>query len=165
MPEQRQIIVQQPVPADKPLGASKVQNAKSAFSASPIYKGEMTDDERRKLFQELVLDGTVSGGNGVNLFNPNFVDAPNLEEVETGGGGLPSTPYTPNLTSPGPGSMNAADQPVYEGEFRGPDQKTQFGTGLGGTTSPSKTSDQIARQGTLSSYISGRSYAGSDGQN
>ena len=53
------------------IGASKGQNAKSAFSDSPIYNGEMTDDESRKLFQELVLDGTVSGGNGVNLFNPN----------------------------------------------------------------------------------------------
>ena len=164
MPEQRQIILQQPVPLDRALGSSKPQNAKSAFSASPIHSGEMSDEERKNLYQSLVLDGEVSGGNGVNYFEPNFKNSPDLSQVETGGGGLPSTPYTPNLTSPGPGSFNAADQPVYEGEFRGPDQKTIWGTGLGGTLSPSESANAISRQGTLGDYIMGKSYPGSDGR-
>ena len=36
--------------------------------------------------------------------------------------------------------------------------------GMGGLVSPHETSKEIAKQGTLGSYISGRSYQGSDGK-
>jgi len=163
MAEQRQIIIEQPVPPDRPLGSSSPSNAKAIFAASPIHRGELTDEERKTFYQNTVLDGTVSGGNGVNLFDPNFPDSPDLTEVETGGGGLPSSPYTPNLTSPGPGSINPADMPAYEGELPNPDQKVLFGTGQGGLVSPQKTAKEIARA-SLGNYISGRSYLGSDGR-
>lgn len=163
MAEQRQIMLEQPVPPDRPLGSSNPSNSKAIFAASPIHRGELTDAERTKYYQENVLDGTVSGGNGVNLFDPNFVDAPDLTEVESGGGGLPSSPYTPNLTSPGPGSVNPADMPAYEGELPDPTQKVLFGTGQGGLVSPQKTSKEISKA-SLGNYISGRSYLGSDGR-
>lgn len=162
MPTQRQIIVQQPVPPDKQFGASNFQNAKKCFAASPIHKGEITDDERRQYFDENVLQGTVIGGMGLNSFNLDFADAPDLDTVETGAGGLPSTPYTPNITSPGPGSMNAADMPAYEGTFPG-EGSIEFGVGLGGTVSPSKTSKEISKQSVLSDYIMGRSFPNSNG--
>jgi len=166
MPTQRQIVVQQPVPPDKKFGASSYSNSKKIFPASPIHAGEVSDEERKKVFQELVVDGIVVGGNGLNTFDPNYVDAPNLDDVKTGGAGLPATPFTPNLTSPGPGSLNASDQPVYEGDLLGNSNLStpEFGTGLGGTVSPSKTSKDIARQSVLSDYIMGRSYPGSDGK-
>ena len=88
---------------------------------------------------------------------------PDLADVETGGGGLPSSPYSPNLTSPGPGSINPADQPEYTGTLPDPETNVEFGSGLGGTISPKETSERIGQQ-VLGSYISGRSYQGSDGQ-
>lgn len=164
MPEQRSTIVT-PVPStNKGKGSRNSENLRSAFPNSPIYTQEMTDEERRKAFQELVQDGVVVNGHGVNSYNRDFIGAPNLEEVETGGGGLPASPYVPNLVSPGPGSVNAADQIEYSGDLPDPEYRTQFGTGQGGLVSPSKTSEQIAQQSTLGTFISGRSYLGSDGK-
>lgn len=164
MAEQRQTIVQPTVAANKPKGARKDVNLKSSFPDSPIHKGELTDEERRKIYQELVLDGTVVGGHGVNSFNRDYEGAPNLNDVETGGGGLPSSPYTPNLTSPGPGSVNAADQLEFNGELPDAESNVEFGSGRGGLVSPSETSAELSKQGTLGTYISGRSYKGSDGK-
>ena len=71
----------------------------------------------------------------------------------------------PNPTSPGPGSLNAADKPAYTGTVPDQDFNVEFGSGKGGTVSPSETAKEISKQSVhLSSYISGRSYAGSDGQ-
>ena len=136
----------------------------SCFPASPIYKNELTDDERKKAFQKLVLDAKIIGGYGLNSFNTEFENAPNLKDVETGGGGKPASPYGPNLTSPGPGSINASNQPPYEGRLPSTEFNVEFGSGLPGNTSPSKTSKDISRQNVLGSYISGRSYQGSDGR-
>ena len=164
MAEQRQTIVQPPIASNKPTGARKDVNIRSAFPASPIFKGELTDEERKKIYQELALDGTVTGGHGVNSFNRDYSDAPDLNEVETGGEGKPASPYMPNLTSPGPGSINAADQLEYNGELPDPEFNNEFGSGMGGLVSPSETSANLSKQGTLGTYISGRSYQGSDGK-
>ena len=164
MAEQRQTIVQPAAAPNKPKGARKDINLKSSFPSSPIYSGELTDEERRRLYQELALDGTVTGGLGVNSFNRDYEGAPDLNDVKTGGGGLPSSPYTPNLTSPGPGSLNAADQLEYNGELPDPESNVEFGSGKGGLVSPSETSSELSKQGTIGTYISGRSYQGSDGK-
>lgn len=164
MPEQRQIMLTTlPVP-NKSKGARKELNLRNSFPDSPIFKNEITDDERKVFFQEKVLDATIIGGNGFNSVNLNYVDSPNLEEVETGGGGLPASPYMPNLTSPGPGSFNAADQPVFNGEIIDKNNRNNWGTGLGSVVSPSQTSKEIGKFSILKSYISGRSYQGSDGK-
>lgn len=164
MAEQPQKIVKPDPAINKQFGARKDNNLKSSFPNSPIYLEEITDEERKTRYKELALDGLVVNGNGINSFNRDYDNAPNLEDVETGGGGLPASPYMPNLTSPGPGSVNAADQPTYNGDI--PDKNTNqtaFGTGLGGTTSPSETSKQMKDVASLSEYISGKSYQGSDG--
>ena len=44
------------------------------------------------------------------------------------------------------------------------ENNVEFGSGLGGTASPAETSKSIAQQTILETYISGKSYAGSDGQ-
>jgi len=169
MPDQRQTIVNTEVPSNKPKGARNDERVRAAFPDSPIYTGEMTDEERKKLFEKLVMTGVVLNGIGISYFDRDFKGndknpVPNLSEVETGGGGLPASPYVPNLASPGPGSVNAADQPEFAGELPNPDLNVEFGSGMGGLVSPHETSPKIASQTTLKSYISGRSYQGSDGK-
>ena len=164
MAEQPHKIVKADPAPNKPLGARKDANLKSAFPSSPIYLEELTDEERKSSYKELALDGLVVKGHGINAFDRDYVNAPNLEDVETGGGGLPASPYFPNLTSPGPGSVNASDQPVYNGDIPVRETKqTPFGSGLGGTVSPSDTSKQMKDVASLGEYISGKSYQGSDG--
>lgn len=162
MAEQPQTIVEPAIATDKPLGSRNDTNLQAAFAASPIHSGELTDDERKATYQVEALDGVVLNGLGLNSFNRDYDqnDPPDLAEVETGGGGLPATPYVPNLSSPGPGSVFASDQPPYTGEID--ESSPEFGSGLGGLTSPSETSKNMSSQ-TLGDYISGRSFDGSDG--
>lgn len=177
MPEQKQTIVQPTPPGNKAKGARNQSNLQSMFPSSPIYSGLISDEERKKAYQGLSLDGNVNDaadsagtsvpggpGHGVNTHDRDYLDAPDLSQVETGGGGLPSTPYTPNLTSPGPGSLNAADQPEFNGTLPDPENRSNFGSGLGGLVRPSETSKEISQQSTLQTYISGKSYLGSDGK-
>ena len=165
MPEQPQIIVKPDPAPNKQYGARKDSNLYSAFPNSPIYTEDITNDERRKAFNQLVVDDIVLNGNGINSFSRDYTDAPNLEDVQTGGGGLPASPYMPNLASPGPGSVNPSDQPAYNGDIpTAIEKQSSFGTGLGGTVSPSDTSPLMKDVGSLGEYISGRSYQGSDGQ-
>jgi hypothetical protein len=168
MSEQPQNIIEISPAPDKPYGARKDQNLKASFSGSPIHSGELTDDERKELYEALCLNGTVVGGHGLNTYNLDFKGStqnpvPNLEDVQTGGGGLPASPYMPNPASPGPGSVSAADIPEYLGNIPDPENNIEFGSGLGGLISPSETSEQISQQ-SLGNYISGRSYLGSDGK-
>jgi hypothetical protein len=177
MAEQKQTIVQASPPANKAKGSRNQSNLQSMFASSPIYAGDMTDEERKKAYQAASLDGNVNDtfesagtpvaggpGNGLNSHNRDYKDAPDLSQVETGGGGLPASPYMPNLTSPGPGSLNPADQPEFNGDLPDPENRSNFGTGLGGLAQPSETSKGMAKQSTLEAYISGKSYLGSDGQ-
>ena len=164
MATQPQTIVEPAAPVDKPLGARNQENLSKIFSESPLpgYLGDVTDDERKDIFGDLALDGSVQNGLGLNSFDRDYANngAPNLDDVETGGSGLPATPYVPNLNSPGPGSVFPGDQAPYEGTI--PESAPEFGSGLGGLQSPSTTSKEIQAQ-TLGAYITGRSYAGSDG--
>lgn len=177
MAEQRQTIVQPAAPPNKSKGARRQSNLQSMFPTSPIYQGDITDEERKRAYQALSLDGNVNDsadsagitvpggpGHGVNTHERDYGGAPDLSLVETGGGGLPASPYMPNLTSPGPGSISAADQPEFNGTLPDPENRSNFGSGLGGLAAPTETSKSIAEQTILQTYISGRSYLGSDGQ-
>jgi len=150
-------------------GSRSQQNLNSAYPDSPLYDGSYLPEIVEKM-SEAVLNGEgdgpdVQGGivnDGGHFFGTvdlNYSDAPVLADVETGGGGLPSTPYTPNLVSPGPGSVSAGDQDAYDGTVKA---TGQWGSGLPGTTSPSSTSTEISKQ-TIGDLISGKSYLGSDG--
>jgi hypothetical protein len=162
MAEQPQTIVQAVPPEEKPLGSRSQNNLSSIYAASPIYLGELTDDERKSYFQDNILDGQISKGLGFANFNTSYTinGAPDLEQVETGGSGLPATPFVPNPASPGPGSLNASDIPEFTGEIA--EGSPEFGSGLGGTLSPLISSTEIEKQ-TLGEYINGKSYAGSNG--
>ena len=166
MSEVKQTTVNPAVPSDRPLGTRNERNLQKSFSASPIYNGELDDDERHLAYQELAMDGNVQDGLGLNSFNRDFTGTerdpvPDLNDVITGGSGLPASPFVPNPTSPGPGSVFPNDQAPFEGEL--PEAGVEFGSGLGGQTTPVETSQQIASQ-KIGDYISGRSFRGSDGR-
>ena len=179
MPTQKQITVQPNTVIDKPFGSRSDTSLKAAFPTSPIHSSVYTDESVHVLFEKLALRGDVasSGGSlagrgyGFNSFNRDFIGSPqdpvpDLNDVNTGGGGLPASPYVPDLSSPGDGEgVNASAKPGYDiDNLVNSDPKGEFGSGLGGLVSPSETSPQIAEQSIIGSYISGRSFQGSDGQ-
>ena len=88
-------------------------------------------------------------------YDRDYSNAPNTEEVETGGGGLPGTPYAPNVASPD-GTMNPADIPAAGARVT---QESRGGGGAfqgDGLTSPSSTSTKVSRQ-TIGSLMFGKS--------
>jgi hypothetical protein len=185
MPEQRQTVIDEGVKSvdpEKTYGTRVQGNLEACFPDSPIYNNLFTTAERVSTYQTL-LDGsvtdtfdTVTGekvpgglGLGVNSFNTNFTengvpDVSSLTEDNSGnkfgkGGGAPTSPYVPPLTSPGVGSVDAADQPPYIGDI--PTSGEEFGSGYGATANPSATSAEMEGQ-KLGSYIKGRSFKNSD---
>ena len=64
-----------------------------------------------------MLDGIVNdGGHTFGEFNRDYSDAPVIADVDVAGKNLAS-PYVPNPSSPGPGSMNPADIPAPPADF------------------------------------------------
>ena len=108
-----------------------------------------------------VTSGIINdAGYMFGTFSLNYPNSPDLDTVATGGEGLPASPYVPNPASPGPGSVQPADQPEYTGVL--PTKGEEYGFGLG-SVSPSITTEGIRGQ-TIGSYLIGRSYLGSDGR-
>ena len=139
------------------MGTSDTANIKSSFPASPIHAGEMTAESIRQQFQDEVIDGTVNdGGHTFGTFSRDYVEAPVLAEVETGGGGLPASPYVPNPVSPGPGSINATDQGEAPDGF-GQNPSNVPGSGVGSQLQP-KTSSEQQSSGRLGDYVMGRAW-------
>lgn len=91
-------------------------------------------------------DTTIWGG-PVNL---NFSGAPDIAktgEIKTGGGGLPSTAYSPNLnspaTSPAGGTINPADQTAMD-PIAVPQPTYGDGAGIGGRASPATSAAEVS---------------------
>lgn len=168
----KQNLVEYSTILQKEKGTSKTDNLKNMFPGSPIYKGDISDNERLEFFQNLLnLDNidndtlhAAGGYYGIPNFDMNYLNngLPLIKDVKTGGGGLPASPYAPNPVSPGPGSTTAANQPAYEGEIKNITTISNFGSGLGGLAEPTITAKNIGTQ-KIGEYVSGRSYQGSDG--
>lgn len=156
MPTHRQLVVEVPS-TTRANGSSDTEALKTAYPGSPLYNnvgGEpsyLTDASVQEFFEGEVIDGEVDdSGHTFGTFNRDYVDAPNLEEVVTGGGGLPGSPYAPNVASP-PEGQNPADIPA-EGAAVTEAARGGGGPFQGSTlTSPHETSVNVARQkiGTL----------------
>lgn len=120
-------------------GKSDASRINAAYASSPVItQGENCTADGKTLkewYQANVLDGTQDGNTlfegGVSM---EYGTAPNLDDVATGGGGLPSSPYAPNTGSPGEG--NGADATAV------PEVPAVSGHNgdLGTTESPSSTS-------------------------
>lgn len=85
------------------LGKSDTISRKLAFPVSPYFSGELTNEVIKKSFfqpRELV-DGKLSdGGYAFGTVDRFYQGTPNLEEAPVGGGGLPASPYGPNVAAP-----------------------------------------------------------------
>ena len=137
------------------LSTHSSANLQAAFPSSPIHNGSLTRDSIQTVGNKLLLSDVVNdGGHTFGEHNRDYVDAPSMGDVATGGGGLPTTPWTPNVASPGEGSMNPSDQP--EGPTPA-DPGTEFGSGASATKrNPSEMSKGIAGH-TLKDYGLGSS--------
>ena len=145
---------------NRALGSSDTATIKSSFPASPIHSGDMTVESIKQQFQDEVIDGTVNdAGHTFGTFSRDYVDAPDIREVQTGGGGLPASPYVPNPVSPGPGSLNPADQAEAPDGF-GQTPSDVPGSGVGSQLQP-KTSSEQQSSGRLGDYVMGRAWGSS----
>jgi hypothetical protein len=163
MPARRQIMVQPP--ADRMTGGSgKADLAvlQAAFPGSPVYSGDIDDTYVTEQYMNIVTNAVVNdGGHTFGTVDLNYTGAPNLEEVEVGGGGLPGSPYAPNIASP-PVGQNPADIPAsgVEATNRARGSGGAFnsvpGTGDAVSASPNNTAAVISRQ-TVGSLLKGTS--------
>lgn len=105
MPTHRQLTVEVPA-TTRGNGSSDTKTLQKAFPSSPIYSGELTDAVVREEGQTLLVDGLVNdGGHTFGTFDRDYVGSPDIEkEVQTGGAGLPGSPFAPNIASPGAGN-------------------------------------------------------------
>jgi len=157
MPKHKQNTVEAVV-TERFMGRSASNDLASMYPESPIHKGEMTDASIRQQYQEIVMDAVINdGGHTFGEYDTSYSDAPNMEDVETGGGGLPASPYVPNVTSPGPGSLNPADQPPAPDGF-GTRPSDTWGSGVGSQESPAISSARHSAH-TIGEYLLGKSTA------
>lgn len=97
MPTHKQIKVEPPVRTFG-LGSSSTRDSSIIYSGSPINNGSLSDAIVEEMFQEMNQAPVLSdGGHTFGTVNRDYQDAPNLEEVVVGGGGLPGSPYGPNI--------------------------------------------------------------------
>lgn len=145
MPTHRQWLVETPV-TTRANGSSDYEGRVQCYPNSPFYNGELNDEGLREQFIELVQSPTVNdGGHTFGEVDRDYGAAPNFDDVVTGGGGLPGTPFAPNIASPtvphDPSTIPSAGAEVTE-RARG-----NGGHGIGdGLTSPLKTSKNISAQ-------------------
>ena len=155
MASHKQGTVDPPI-TDRAMGSASTNDLKTSFSTSPLYKGDLTPESIRKQYQDEILNGVINdGGHTFGTYDPNYVDAPDLSDVETGGGGLPASPYVPNPVSPGEGSVDPSDQAEAPDGFGQTPSATPF-TGVGSQLSPKASSEAISKQ-TLGQYGLGKS--------
>jgi hypothetical protein len=139
------------------FGSCDSETLKTAFPGSPIHAGDVDDDTTTALGQELLMDGVVNdAGHTYGEFHRDYDQngAPDLADVETGGGGLPATPYVPNPSSPEDG-FDAATIPDAPDGFMDKTPNT-WGSGVGSTLQPSVSSAAISKS-TIGEFLSGQS--------
>jgi len=171
------------------LGDRNQGNLKAIFPSSPVYKSEYTPEAAKNVAIAALNGGGGPGDSvpGLDIVNGvlddggymfNQVDlkfagrrsggvdplyaSPNLDDVVTGGEGLPSSAYTPNPASPGEG--NGVDPfaiPEYTGVLpyngdAGQASATQFGRGEGSSANPANTASEISRA-TIGKFMLGTS--------
>ena len=132
----------------------------SAFPASPIHNGSLKDEAYKALAQTLLLDGVVNdSGHTFGEASRDYSDAPDLNaDVDTGAFNIPS-PYVPNPTSPGPGSLNASDKPAPPDGF-GQTPANNFGTGVGSQLQPAASSAAHSTHNINEAYVMGKGPGG-----
>ena len=151
----RQIMVQPPVRV-RGNGSSDTANLQALYPGSPVYQGELTDEVATAQYMDQILSGEINdGGHTFGTVDIDYSQAPNLAEVEVGGGGLPGSPYGPNIAVPAEG-QNPADIPAAGVAATENARGSGGAFGGDGFASPSDTSAVISRQ-TIGSLQKGKS--------
>lgn len=131
MPKMNYNTIVAPPVNGKPLGTRHEQNLKGLFPSSPLYseaasavagegEAKLKPAEYSQWFLDHVVNGVVPGSEGYYgfkaAFDRDFTGAgsdnggpPDYNDVKTGGGGLPATPFVPNPASPGEGNGVSAE--------------------------------------------------------
>jgi hypothetical protein len=146
----------EPLESNTPnLSSNNVSALKSAFPQSPIYlnvnQGGINEEEREESFEILVMTGEVINGNGISNYNRDFSkngapDIPNITHDGINNSGDPLySPYVPNPTSPGAGSLDANDKPMHSVPAPNPIDVSnkQFGVGFSGVFNPLESAEYI----------------------
>ena len=155
MPSHKQTTVESPI-TDRGMGAAATNDLKTMFATSPMHSGDITPDSVKEQYQKEALDDQINdGGHTFGTFDPNYTDAPDMGDVETGGGGAPASPFVPNPSSPGEGSVSPTDQPKAPDGFGETPSATPF-SGVGSKLNPKVSSIAIGSQ-TLGDYGLGKS--------
>lgn len=125
------------------MGVADTERMKSLFPQSPIFLGELTDEERLIAAQTNLKAVVNDEGHTFGEQNLTYADAPDVSAGPFGEGTDAPNPYVPNPTSPGPGSISAADKPDAPEGF-GEKTSDTPGTGDGSRTNPATTSATTA---------------------
>tara|TARA_Y100000592_G_scaffold101103_1_gene185454 strand:- start:2636 stop:3106 length:471 start_codon:yes stop_codon:yes gene_type:complete len=145
MPTHRQITVEPD--ENQTASGSKANRAalKALFHAAPQYN-DYTAEAVQQLSQAELLDGEVNDmGHTFGTFNKDYSDAPDFADVETGGGGLPASPWVPNPASPTGGVNNPGSIPEAPDGY-GQTPADNWGSGIGSQLSPKASSTAISGQ-------------------
>jgi len=147
MPSVKQTTVD-PAATTSGMGSSSTELMTELYPGSPIHNGTMTRDSVQEQGEQLI-NGLVQNGMGLPSFSLEFngIDSgvsPPDQDVTTGGGGLPASPWVPNPASPGPGSQNPTDIPAPPDGFGMTPNGDTYGVGAGALTNPKDTSQEIA---------------------
>lgn len=141
----KQYMVQPPVRV-RGNGSSDTANLQKLYPGSPVYQGTLTDEVATAQYFDQILAGEIDdGGHTFGTVNIDYADAPDLNDVVIGGGGLPGSPYGPNIAVPAEG-MNPADIP--EAGVEATENARGGGSPFPGDAlaSPKSTSAVISRQ-------------------
>jgi hypothetical protein len=161
MAGRRQLMVQPPV-RTYGLGSTSTADLYAIYPGSPVYSGEINDETVTETFMNVVMSGEINdGGHTFGSVNIDYQAAPDLNEVETGGGGLPATPYAPNVAVAPEDPHNPAGIPAEGAEatarLRGGGGAFTAAPGTGGNVAanPKDTSTAIS-QLRIGEYILGK---------
>jgi hypothetical protein len=141
MPEVRAGILTETTPTVSGLGTSESSALQACFPLDPKFN-DLNDAAVQASYQsprELV-DGEVNDGGYMFGSAPvDYRDSPDLRDVVVGGGGLPGSPYGPNVATPREGH-DPTTVPAEGVEASEKIRSRSTGYGLGdNTTSPSQT--------------------------
>ena len=144
MPSHKQITVSPP--ENQTASGSKANRAalQSLFPSTPMY-GDYNMDAVTAAGQAM-LDGVVNDmGHTFGTLELDYIDAPDFGDVETGGGGLPASAWSPNPASPLDGVNNPGSIPEPPDGY-GQTPADNWGSGIGSQLSPKASSAAISAQ-------------------
>lgn len=140
-------------------GSSDVATLNAAFPGTPsIASSGQYNDQSVAALMETLHDGVQTGNPDHPNFDLDYGLAPVLADVDVGDAGRPGSPYTPNIVSPGVGSLNPRDMGAPP-----PGHPRAGSSGAGSTKDTHEASQQVAQQQAGGGVSTGNLIPGSSG--